>query len=84
MAESEEERHRDGCRDWPDGFDQAAERIAAKRDLFNKGCNRKSDEVEKKQAEGARLRPELDVQCAFQRRRKNGDQNTLFFASVSL
>src|SRR6266853_852485 len=63
VAETEEERHEDRRRDWPDGFDQTAIGVAAKRDLFGKSGDGESQEIEKKQTEGARLCPELDVQC---------------------
>src|ERR1700726_2135727 len=64
VADAEEERHKDRRSDWSDGFDQPAVRVAAKRDLFGKSGDGEGKEIEKKQAEGARLRPELDVQCS--------------------
>src|SRR5258708_5155478 len=63
MAEAEEELHDDRRRDWADGFDQTAKGVAAKCYLLRKRGDGESDEVEKKQSEGTRLRPELDVQC---------------------
>ena len=61
MAKPEEERHGDGRGDRPDGFDQAAIGVAAKRDLFRESGDGERHQVEKEQTEGARLGPELDV-----------------------
>ena len=75
MAESEEERHDDGCGDRADGFDEAAKRVAAKGDLFGESGDGEREEIEKKQTEGTRLGPEVDVQGSGQRHRKDGEND---------
>src|SRR5580704_16588689 len=75
VAQTEEKRHEDGRCDWAGGFNEAAIRVAAKRDLFGEGGDSESDEIEKKQAKGARLRPEIDVQCSGDSHRHDGQNN---------
>src|ERR1700751_829761 len=62
VAQTEEERHEGGRRNWAGGFNQGAIGVAAKRELFGKSGDGESYQMEMKQAEGARLRPELNVQ----------------------
>ena len=75
VAEPEEERHADRRCDRPDGFDQAAIGVAAKRNLFRESGDGERDQVEKKQTEGTRLRPEVDVQGSSQRHRQDGEND---------